>query len=133
MGRLYFAAWQGTEGWSERGPSGPHAETGGMQGTPHGVPGHQPIRERTAVMGTGGADRKEIIAALHEQHDLFSNVARQHAPVGKAIDRNALRKVGTGRTGLRCAHDELQQTTPRPYHLLGVIAATAYIYDGCAK
>jgi hypothetical protein len=84
-------------------------------------------------MGTGGADRKEIIAALHEQHDLFSNVARKHTPVGKAIDRNALRKVGTGRTGLRCSHDDLQQTTPRPDQPLGVLAATAYIDDGYTK
>lgn len=91
--------------------SGLEAETGVMPGTPHGVSDHQPVRERTAVMGTGGADRKEVIAALHQQHDLFSNVARQHAPVGKAIDRNALRKVGTGRTGLRCSHDDLQRTT----------------------
>jgi hypothetical protein len=94
--------------------SGLEAETSVMPGTPHGVSDHQPIRERTAVMGAGGADRKEIIAALHKQHGLFANVARQHAPVGKAIDWNALRKVGTGRTGLRCSHDDLQQTTPRP-------------------
>jgi hypothetical protein len=62
-------------------------------------------------MGTGGADRKEIIAALHEQDGLFANVACQHAPVGKAIDRTALRKVGTGRIGLRCSHNDLQRTT----------------------
>jgi len=49
-----------------------------MPGTPHGISDHQPVRERTAVMGTGGADRKEIIAALHEQHELFFNIAAIH-------------------------------------------------------
>jgi hypothetical protein len=82
-----------------------------MPGTPHGVPDQEPLRKRTAVMATGGADCEEIVAAPHEQHGFFADVPRQHAPVGKAIDRNALRKVGTGRIGLGCSHDDLQRTT----------------------
>jgi len=62
-------------------------------------------------MGTGGTDREEIVAALHEQHGFCADVPRRHASVGKAIDRNALRKVGTGWIGLRCSHDDLQRTT----------------------
>src|SRR5258708_21522864 len=42
---------------SVQGLSGPQAEPGVMPGTPHGVSDHQPIRGRTAVMGTAGADR----------------------------------------------------------------------------
>ena len=102
-----------------QGFSGLETETGVMPGTPHGVPDQEPLRKRTAVMGTGGADCEEIVATPHEQHGFFADVPRQHAPVGKAVDRNALRKVGTGRTGLRCSHDDLQQTTSRPDQLLG--------------
>ena len=70
-----------------------------------------PTTSPSAVMGTGGTDREEIVAALHEQHGFCADVPRRHASVGKAIDRNALRKVGTGRIGLRCSHDDLQRTT----------------------
>jgi hypothetical protein len=62
-------------------------------------------------MGTGGTDCEEIVAASPEKHGFFADMPRHHAPIGKAIDRNALREVGTGRVGLRCSHDDLQWTT----------------------
>ncbi len=62
-------------------------------------------------MGTGGADREEVVAAAHEKHGFFADLPRHHAPIGKAIDRNASCEVGTGRIGLRCSHDDLQRTT----------------------
>src|SRR5258708_18841545 len=80
---LDFPACQRTECRSVQGLSGPQAETGVMPRTPHGVSDHQPVSERTAVIGTGGADRKEVIAALHQQHGPSSNVAILPAPVRK--------------------------------------------------
>jgi hypothetical protein len=41
-------------------------------------------------MGTGGADCEEIVAAAYEKHGFFADLPRHHAPIGKAIDRNAL-------------------------------------------
>src|SRR5262249_5559676 len=111
-------------------------ETGVMPRTPHGVSDHQPLRERTAVVGTSGAHCEEIVAAPHDKHGFFADMPRQHDAVGKAIDRNALHKVGTGRIGLRCSHDDLHRTTIgliTSWAVLAVLAATVYIDGGYAK
>ncbi len=130
---LDFPACQRTECRSVQCFSGLEVETGVMPGTPHGVSDHQPLRKRTAIMGTGGTDREEIVAAPHDKHRFFADMPRQHAAVGKAIDRNPLRKVGTGRIGLRCSHDDLQRTTLGLINSRGVLAATVYIDGGHAK
>jgi hypothetical protein len=104
-----------------------------MPWTPYGVSDHEPLRERAAVMGTGGADREEIVAASHHKHGFFADMPPHHTPIGKVIDCNALCKIGTGRAGLRCSHDDLQRTLPGETPYWGMLAGNQYIDGGYAK
>ena len=75
-----------------------------MPGTSHGVVDHEPFGERSAVVGTGRADREEFITAARQQDGFVADMPGKHVSVGEIIDRDARRQVGTGRRRLRCAH-----------------------------
>jgi hypothetical protein len=43
----------------------------------------QPLTERPAVMGTGGADRKDFPVVTGEQHRLVTNLTDKHRADGE--------------------------------------------------
>src|SRR5215469_8456986 len=77
------------------------AEAGMMPGTPDSVPNHDPVHERSAVMGAGSVDREELVPVAREEHTFFANMAYEHTSVGKIVSRNSGCQVGTRRAHIR--------------------------------
>jgi hypothetical protein len=67
-----------------------------MPGTPHSVLNHESLRQRSAVVGTGGADREHLITSAGKQHGFFADVTCKHTSIGEVIDCDAARQIGTG-------------------------------------
>jgi hypothetical protein len=57
-----------------------------MPRTPHGVFDQKPFRERSAVMGTGGTDREELVALARNEYGFFADVPHEHVSVEEVID-----------------------------------------------
>jgi phage tail tape-measure protein len=85
-----------------------------MPGASHCVADNQSIRQRRAVVGAGGADRKDLSAGACQQNGLFADMAGEHASLGQVARRDALRQVRTGWCRLRRAHGDLLLATPNP-------------------
>src|SRR5262245_37094589 len=68
---------------------------------------HQSLGEGAAVMRAGRADREDFIAAAREQHGFLANVPADHAAIGKIIERDAAREIGSFRLGLLGGHNVL--------------------------
>jgi hypothetical protein len=73
------------------------AEARMMPRASHGVVDQQAVRERPAIVRASRADGAEFVAAAREQDGLFTHVSAEHGSLGKAIERDALREVGSGR------------------------------------
>ena len=69
----YFASVQRVQGLA-----GTKAETRVMPGTSHRVADHQSVRQRRAVVGAGGVDRKDLSAGGCQSNCLFADVTRAH-------------------------------------------------------
>ena len=89
-----------------------------MPGTSHRVLDHQPFRQRSAVVGAGGTDREELVAAARDEYGFLADVPCEHASVEQIIDGNTPRQVGTGWLRSICAHCDLRMATlPRGIHV----------------
>src|SRR5262249_46120446 len=75
--------------------------------TSHRVANHQSLGEGAAVMRAGCADREDFITAAREQHGVLANVPADHAAIGKIIERDAAREIGSFRLGLLGGHNVL--------------------------
>src|SRR5690606_40173633 len=60
---------------------------------------HQPFRKRAAVVAAGRADRRDLVAAPHQQHGLVADVAQERGAFRKVGERHALGEVGAGGGG----------------------------------
>jgi hypothetical protein len=64
-----------------------------MPGTANGVAYHQPLGERTAVVGADCAHSKELLAHPCQQHGLVSDVTSKHGTIGEGIRRDSLGQI----------------------------------------
>src|SRR5262249_47713572 len=94
--------------------AGSQAEAGVVPRTAHRVVNQEPLRERSAIVGTGGADRENLTATAGEQHGLLTDMSQQHVAVGERVDRDSLRQIGAGRTGLFSSHRKSPEWTILP-------------------
>lgn len=86
-----------------------------MPGTPHSVLDHETLGERSAVMRARRADREKLVAAACYENRLIADMPYEHASVGKVIDRDAVREIGTRRVRLRGAHKASLSTGFAPH------------------
>src|SRR5262249_30411835 len=75
--------------------------------TSHRVANHQSLGEGAAVMRAGCADREDFITAAREQHGVLANGPADHAAIGKIIEWDAAREIGSFRFGLLGGHNVL--------------------------
>jgi hypothetical protein len=67
--------------------AGAQAKAGVVPRAPHRVVDHQPFRERTAIVGAGGGDREEFVAAAREQDRVVADVSGQHLSISECVSR----------------------------------------------
>ena len=72
----------------------PDIETSVVPGAADHVAHHQPLGQRPAVMGAGGADGKDLGATAQQEHLLVAQMAEQLAAIRQMGERHAGRKLG---------------------------------------
>src|SRR5215831_13534705 len=87
--------------------AGAQTEAGMVPRTSYRVANHQALGEGPAIMRAGRADREDFIAAAREQHGVLAHVSADHAAIGKIIEGDAAREIGSFRFGLLGGHNVL--------------------------
>ncbi len=77
-----------------------------MPRAPHGVADGQSLGERSAVMGAGGTDREELLAAAHQEDSIIANMSGEHASIRNITERDAPPEIGPLRLGLLSCHGQ---------------------------
>src|SRR5690348_15570293 len=64
----------------------------------------EPLGERAAVMGTGRADREDLLAAACQQHRLLADMSEEQGAVDELRKRDPRREIRSARLRLSSAH-----------------------------
>ncbi len=80
------------------------AEAGMMPRAADGIADEKPLRERSAVMRTGGGNRKYFLAASRQQDCLATDVSRQQSAVRQLRQSHSIGEIGPAGLGISFAH-----------------------------
>lgn len=70
-----------------------------MPGAPDGIANHEPIPQRTVVMGALGSDREHLMPAADKQNRVSAGMADEFAAVGKVGKSNSFDQIWAARLG----------------------------------